>query len=322
MDHRAVSSSNKYINYGLNSMRLEVTKCIKLSKNEIEIHFAERPEADWPTDKRTSKPQVTVRRNRTFHRHSEVEIVLVEKGKLGNLVSGQVVWHQPGQLAVFWGAVPHTPVGVTPGTIYNWLKIPFSWFLRWQLPPAFSDAVLAGKTLIEPNDKNAAFDLALFHSWHRELREGSDDSRKIVLLECEARLRRLLRTAKTALGGKARTVDAARGSLGLIERMTRFVASHYPEPLRTSDIAAHVGLHPNYAATLFRRTCGVSLLDYIKEYRIYHAQRLLTTTDEKILTIAMSTGFGSASRFYCAFKKACGRTPRAYRKEMAPLLGD
>ena len=323
---RAGPVSDKHLNFGLVSMRVEVLKCIKLpGSNETEIHLAERGDDRHRRDRQTAgylaKYSVGIRRNRTFHRHSEIEIVLVEKGRMGNLVGGEVVWQHPGRLSVFWGAVPHSPVGVTPGTIFNWITIPFGWFLEWQLPRAFNDALLAGKTLIEPDRENTASDLEGFYRWHRDLREGSADSRKIVLLECEARLRRLQRRAMTNIPERLRRSDVAHGNSGNVERMTRFVASHYQEPLRTADVAAQVGLHPNYAASLFRRTCGVSLLDYIKEYRIYHAQRLLATTDQKILTVAIGAGFGSASRFYSAFQKVCGKTPRAYRHAMSPIFG-
>ena len=319
---RAGSAPDKYLNFGFKSLRVEVQKCLKSSKtNETEIHLVDRMDGDFRPDHYLAQHSVGVRRNRTFHRHSEIELVLVEKGRLGNLVGGEVVWLHPGRLAAFWGAVPHTLVGAVPGTIYNWLTVPFSWFLEWRLPPQCNEAILAGKMLQEPDAQDAPADLALFSRWHRDLRDVSPDLRKVVLLESEARLRRLLRRAIAATGER-RATDASPGSSGIVERMTRFVASHYSETLRIADIAGQVGLHPNYAAALFRRTCGVGLLDYIKEYRIYHAQRLLATTDQKILKVAIGAGFGSASRFYCAFQKTCGTTPRAYRHGMAGLLGD
>jgi AraC family transcriptional regulator, melibiose operon regulatory protein len=45
-----------------------------------------------------------------------------------------------------------------------------------------------------------------------------------------------------------------------------------------------------------------------------HAQRLLVTTEELILNVALSSGFGSLSRFNEAFQGAFGCTPRDYRK--------
>jgi transcriptional regulator GlxA family with amidase domain len=43
------------------------------------------------------------------------------------------------------------------------------------------------------------------------------------------------------------------------------------------------------------------------QHRLFHARRLLATTDRKLLDIAMEreSGFGSASRFYESFTRAC-----------------
>ena len=49
--------------------------------------------------------------------------------------------------------------------------------------------------------------------------------------------------------------------------------------------------------------------------RISHAQRLLVTTDDTILDIALAAGFQSLSRFNEAFKSICGCPPRDYRKQ-------
>ncbi len=65
---------------------------------------------------------------------------------------------------------------------------------------------------------------------------------------------------------------------------------------------------------LFQRTFGTTLVKYITEHRLSHAQRLLVTTEESILNIAMNSGFGSLSRFNEAFRQALGCTPREYRK--------
>ena len=48
---------------------------------------------------------------------------------------------------------------------------------------------------------------------------------------------------------------------------------------------------------------------------ISHAQRLLAISDQKVLAIALDSGFGSVSRFNAAFKEACGCSPHQYRAE-------
>lgn len=50
-------------------------------------------------------------------------------------------------------------------------------------------------------------------------------------------------------------------------------------------------------------------------YRIAQAQRMLATTDEKVIDIAFAAGFRTSSRFDDAFRRACGCSPNRYRKE-------
>ena len=98
-----------------------------------------------------------------------------------------------------------------------------------------------------------------------------------------------------------------------MEKMAFFIAENYAKPLRVAEIAKAVGIHPEYAVRLFRKTCGMSLVDYVTKHRISHAQRLLATTNRKVVDIAFESGFSSASRFYAAFQKACGKSPKRYQ---------
>ena len=78
-------------------------------------------------------------------------------------------------------------------------------------------------------------------------------------------------------------------------------------------IIAVVGLHANYAMALFKNSFDTTLNEYLIQNRLSHAQRLLATTDEKILSIAFDSGLGTLSRFNDAFKTAFKCTPKTYR---------
>jgi AraC-like DNA-binding protein len=251
---------------------------------------------------------------REFHRHNEVELQMIERGSLTYLFAGGRIDREPGTLAVFWGAMPHQLTRVEKGTIANWLTIPLAWFLEWQMPAPFSRAILDGRIVLEPDRARAGIDIESFHRWQADLATKLPERRKLVLLETEARLRRLALTldSKTARAKKFALPQRASGA-GKVDQMAAYIAEHYSEELRVTDIARHAGLHPDYATTLFRKTCGMGLVDYINQHRISHAQRLLATTDMKILQIAFESGFGSASRFYAAFMSECGQSPKQYR---------
>jgi AraC-like DNA-binding protein len=60
---------------------------------------------------------------------------------------------------------------------------------------------------------------------------------------------------------------------------------------------------------------STTLTQYLTQHRLSHAQRLLATSNAKILSIAMESGFGSVSRFNDVFRTSFGCSPRAYRQE-------
>jgi AraC-like DNA-binding protein len=157
----------------------------------------------------------------------------------------------------------------------------------------------------------------LFAQWAADLRKPAKETNDIVMLEMEARLRRLAAALPTLPSPLGQTRPRQRalqdGGLNKVEQMACLIARRYTESLQVEEIGRTVGLHPNYAMSLFKKTFGTTLIDYLTHHRISHAQRLLATTDKKIVEIAFSSGFNSISRFNEAFRRACGCSPREYR---------
>ena len=116
-----------------------------------------------------------------------------------------------------------------------------------------------------------------------------------MLLELEARLRRLARSAAIDRRGEVAGGD---GSLDKLEQMAVFITEHYQDRITVADIAAAAHLHPKYTTGLFRDRRGMTLRDYLVQQRLSQAQRLLATTDRNVVDVAFASGFGSVSQFY------------------------
>ena len=256
------------------------------------------------------------------HRHNEVELNFVEQGAMTYLFSGQRVSVGAGQIALFWATIPHQVVATEAQTTSHWMTVPFATFLQWQLPAVLTQQVVCGRFVVSPgNEYNSSChtDQALFRQWYDDLQQNMDEYRKIVLLEVEARLHRL--GLDLTVHNHPATEQFTCGAIpshspskaNKVECIASFIAEHYTEPLSVEHIAQVVHLHPNYATSVFHKSFGMSIVHYITQYRVAHAQRLLVTTDENISTIALAAGFGSMSRFYSAFTKICGQSPVAYR---------
>ncbi len=246
------------------------------------------------------------------HRHSEIELNLIETGTVVYLFGGNRYVFQAGQLVAFWGAMPHQLVEASDPVRYYCVTVPLALLLRWELPRLFMQRLLDGLLVLSPED-DTRLEQMLFRRWFHDLQRPTTDYEPLVLLELQACLGRL------ALGAlsEAQTVGAPAGKA---ERMAQFIARHYDQDLTIEQIARAVNLHPNYAMSLFRKTYQVSLLDYLTQHRLAHAQRLLATTSATIVEVALEAGFTSVSRFYDVFRAICGRSPGEYRKVLGADL--
>jgi AraC family transcriptional regulator, melibiose operon regulatory protein len=251
-------------------------------------------------------------------RHNEIELNLLKHGSLTYLLGGNTVSIPAGRLAVFWAAIPHQILSSKDKTEYFVATIPLAWFLQCQFPAHFVDAILHARVVLDPEPKTRGGDLEMFERWVHDLEDPQPTRRRVAFLEIESRLLRFamavpLETPSTQ-SRKSDHVLIETGGLNRAEQMACYIAQHYTEPLTAEKISEAAGLHPNYAMSLFKKTLGITLIDCVTQHRVSHSQRLLATTDEKIIEVALSSGFSSLSRFHDAFKKFCGCAPKEYRR--------
>lgn len=251
------------------------------------------------------------------HRHNDLELNLVEGGAMSYFFGGRRFTIPAGALVLFWAVAPHQLAEVEPSTHAYWLTVPLNWFLHCIWPEAFRRAVLNCALVFDRAARPS--DRALFAQWQADLQAGAADRREIVLLEVEARLKRLaaqMEIGPVSTGPQPPATSASGSHFGQAERIAAYLANNYHEPLHVEDAAGAVGLHPNYAMTIFRRAYGQTVIEYLTQLRVAHAQQLLVNTNHTIIEVAMRSGFGSLSQFYAAFKRMCGVSPRAFRDSL------
>ena len=123
----------------------------------------------------------------------------------------------------------------------------------------------------------------------------------------------LIRWANYLLEKTFQTLEELSRTDTLVERVNAYISAHYAQPLSRDDIAAAFHLTPQYLAKLYSKKTGRFLMDYLREYRLEQAKKLLAGSEMPVSEVAMNTGFDNFSYFSTLFKKETGMSPQQYR---------
>ena len=99
-----------------------------------------------------------------------------------------------------------------------------------------------------------------------------------------------------------------------LPRARKLLHERFIENLSLENIAASVGIHPTHFARAFRRHCGCTPGEYIRQLRVEFARRQLANSNRPLSEIALDSGFSDQSHFNKVFKRVTGFTPAAYRR--------
>lgn len=103
-----------------------------------------------------------------------------------------------------------------------------------------------------------------------------------------------------------------------IEKAETYIETNYSYPITVEDVAAYVGISRSHLFRSFQTYMRKSPKEYLSEYRIKQACRLLKETDLSVSAIAYSVGFENNLYFSKAFRKNKGISPSEYRRSHLP----
>lgn len=137
-----------------------------------------------------------------------------------------------------------------------------------------------------------------------------------ILLKLVERVRRQRRAEAipAEIMKKVSGKEEGRSRDDVVGTVKRYVREHIQEDIYIADIAKQVYLNEQYLMRLFKKTTGVSILEFITEERLWLAKELLVNTDYPINRVADTVGYGNYSYFTKIFKRNTGMTPQAFRQ--------
>lgn len=106
--------------------------------------------------------------------------------------------------------------------------------------------------------------------------------------------------------------NVSRGILGEVEKE---IKNNFASNLTLKDLSERYYVNSAYLGQLFRKKYGCSFKDYLNQYRMEEAAKLLIRTDQKIYQIAEAVGYKDVDYFVNRFIAVKGCTPAKFRKQ-------
>ncbi len=100
----------------------------------------------------------------------------------------------------------------------------------------------------------------------------------------------------------------------IIQSALLYINSNYTKPITLSDIAKHSNCNPTYLSEYFHKKLGVTIKQYVTVLRVKRAKKLLTSSNDSIMTVCYDSGFSSLASFNRNFLEVESLSPSAYRK--------
>lgn len=101
----------------------------------------------------------------------------------------------------------------------------------------------------------------------------------------------------------------------------KYIMNHYQNAISVESLAEELGLSVNYVRNIFREHAGITLNDYLTEYRLKRALELLKNPKLRVREVGKLVGYENSSYFGTVFAKRYGMTPNECRKNQLGMYG-
>ncbi len=100
-----------------------------------------------------------------------------------------------------------------------------------------------------------------------------------------------------------------------VEEALKYIEGRYCDSITVQDIADHLNMNRSYLHRLFKSFTGVSIQNYLLDYRIRQACILLQNTSLSVRSVAHTVTYADPLYFTRIFYQKMGISPREYRNK-------
>jgi len=261
-------------------------------------------------------------RSHVWHYHPEVELVYVNGGSGKRQIGSHISYYNDGDLILIGSNLPHC--GFTDDTTGNTHETVI------QMKPDF-----LGESFMQlPETKNLS---GLFERAKRGI-AFSAETRKAIGEKLEAMeemmpFERLLGMI-TVLNELEQAIDYkvlnAEGFAletqvqdnDRINMVFNYVKDNFKSPIALDDIAERASMTVPSFCRYFKKMTRKTFVQFVNEYRVVHACKLLAENTMSIADVSYESGFNNFSHFNKSFKDVTGRNASQYRHELRNVVAD
>ena len=100
-----------------------------------------------------------------------------------------------------------------------------------------------------------------------------------------------------------------------INTVYKYIQANYKKQISLADIASRLNMTEEYFSRFFSKTMKKPFFEFLNEYKINRACKLLIETDKQVSEVCYASGFESLPFFYRQFKKFKNCQPKNYRQD-------
>lgn len=100
-----------------------------------------------------------------------------------------------------------------------------------------------------------------------------------------------------------------------LKLLIKYIETNYASDITVKTAAKLCNFSESHFMKFFKECMNISFINYLNDYRLSMASRLLMTSTDSILSIALDSGFHNISYFNRSFKGKYGITPSQFRKQ-------
>ena len=237
--------------------------------------------------------------NGDIHFHSQIEICIVEQGRVEAFVNNAKKILQKGDIAIALSYNSHRYIS-NEHARYSVLILPRDMCEKFY-------SIIQTKNLSSPFICGSACNTQIMECLSHIKTENNNE------LLCLGYVYLMLGLIKEEL-----SADSSKGNLDfeLLSRLLIYVNENYNKNLTLNSISKAFGYHPVYISSYFKSELNIGIMRYVNVVRLKNAVLLMQQKKQSVTQIAMDCGFSSARTFYRVFRQEFCCSPKEYKERL------